>query len=78
MTLEQQQLYEVLTGEYGPVFEPIEMWACINAVGAKLSKDGNQWCFLCGENLQEGVAGFGDTIYEAAKAFHNEICESKA
>ena len=23
--------------------------------------DGNQWCALYGENLQEGVAGFGDT-----------------
>lgn len=73
-----QGLYEVLTGQYGPVFETIEMWACINAVGAKLSKDGNQWCFLWGENLQDGVAGFGDTIYEAAKAFYNEIRTSIA
>lgn len=23
--------------------------------------DGNQWCALYGANLQEGVAGFGDT-----------------
>lgn len=23
--------------------------------------DGDQWCALYGENLQEGVAGFGDT-----------------
>ena len=78
MTEEMQGLYEVLTGQYGQVFETIEMWACINAVGAKLSKDGNQWCFLWGENLQEGVAGFGDTIYEAAKSFFNEISTSKA
>jgi len=27
----------------------------------KLSLDGNQWCALYGENLQDGVAGFGDT-----------------
>jgi hypothetical protein len=26
-----------------------------------LSLDGNQWCALYGENLQDGVAGFGDT-----------------
>ena len=26
-----------------------------------LSMDGNQWCALYGENLQSGVAGFGDT-----------------
>lgn len=27
----------------------------------KISIDGNQWCALYGENLQDGVAGFGDT-----------------
>lgn len=37
--------------------------------GAKLSKDGNQWCWLYGENLQEGIAGFGDTPALAAKEF---------
>lgn len=26
-----------------------------------LSIDGNQWCALHGKNLQEGVAGFGDS-----------------
>lgn len=37
--------------------------------GAKLSKDGNQWCWLYGDNLQEGIAGFGDTPERAAAAF---------
>lgn len=27
----------------------------------RLFIDGNQWCALYGENLQEGVAGFGDS-----------------
>lgn len=27
----------------------------------RLSIDGNQWCALHGENLQDGVAGFGDS-----------------
>ncbi|HEC12279.1 MAG TPA: hypothetical protein ENI80_03375 [Acidiferrobacteraceae bacterium] len=31
--------------------------------------DGNKWCALYGDNLQEGVTGFGDTPYEAAKQF---------
>lgn len=31
--------------------------------------DGNKWCALFGENLQEGVAGFGDTPAEAMLAF---------
>ena len=31
----------------------------------KITKDENQWCCLSGENLQEGIAGFGDTPAEA-------------
>lgn len=34
-----------------------------------LSADGNMWCALLGENLQEGVAGFGKTPSEAMTAF---------
>lgn len=34
-----------------------------------LSADGNQWCALLGENLQIGVAGFGDTPELAMAAF---------
>ncbi len=34
-----------------------------------LSIDGNQWCALYGENLQDGVAGFGDSPDAAMRAF---------
>jgi hypothetical protein len=34
-----------------------------------LSIDGNQWCALYGENLQDGVVGFGDSPAEAMRAF---------
>jgi len=34
--------------------------------------DGNQWCALYGENLQDGVAGFGDSPVEAMHAFDAE------
>jgi hypothetical protein len=27
----------------------------------RLSVDGNQWCAMYGDNLQDGVAGFGDS-----------------
>lgn len=27
----------------------------------RMYPDGNQWCALYGENIQEGVCGFGDT-----------------
>lgn len=32
--------------------------------------DGNMWCALYGENLQEGVAGFGRTPAEATDDFN--------
>ena len=32
--------------------------------------DGNKWCVLYGENLQDGVAGFGDSPIEAVYAFN--------
>lgn len=45
-----------------------------------LSQDGDKWCFLFGDDLQSGVAGFGDTPEEAAQAFdkawRSERCAS--
>lgn len=38
-------------------------------------KDGNAWCILLGENLQEGVSGFGDTIIEAAMDFYRNYTD---
>jgi len=35
----------------------------------RLFIDGNQWCALFGENLQDGVAGFGDSPYLAMQDF---------
>ncbi len=35
-----------------------------------ISKDGNMWCALIGPNLQEGVAGFGETVTDA-EAVHD-------
>jgi len=34
-----------------------------------LSVDGNQWCALYGNDLQHGVAGFGDSPAKAMDAF---------
>ncbi len=34
-----------------------------------LSVDGNKWCALYGDNLQDGVAGFGDSPAEAYADF---------
>ena len=43
------------------------------------SKDGNQYCYLYGENLQVGIAGFGNTTAEAMsdfyRAFYNDTAK---
>lgn len=38
---------------------------------AKVYKDGDKWCCLYGDNIEEGVAGFGDTPEEACTHFDN-------
>jgi hypothetical protein len=40
--------------------------------------DGNQWCALYGEDLQMGVAGFGDTPEAACADFDKNWCTQKA
>lgn len=35
----------------------------------KVYKDGNQWCAMLGDNLQEGICGFGNSPDEATRAF---------
>lgn len=38
----------------------------------RLSLDGDQWCALYGDNLQDGVAGFGDSPADATWRFDQE------
>ena len=38
----------------------------------KLYQDGNQWCCLYGENIQEGIAGFGDTPHKAIMEWNHQ------
>lgn len=66
-------LFTLLDGAYGDVLDNVAMWQCINSLGIKPFKDGNQWCYLYGDNIQEGVYGFGETIYEAAFDFYKNI-----
>lgn len=37
-----------------------------------ISIDGDQWCALYGEDLQNGVAGFGDSPADAMADFNRE------
>ena len=45
----------------------------VTVLGLTPRRDGNQWCFLWGENLQEGVSGFGCTPEDAACAFDSAM-----
>lgn len=44
----------------------------------KMYPDGDQWCALYGENIQEGVCGFGETPEKAAQAFDLAWLNSRA
>ena len=68
-----QELDSVLGGAFSDWRNRLEMWPCIQSLGIKPYKDGNQWCFLYGNNIQDGVCGFGKTIYEAAVSFYNNL-----
>jgi len=43
--------------------------------------DGNKWCVLYGEDLMNGVAGFGDSpilaVYAFNKAWHETIAQQQ-
>jgi hypothetical protein len=52
--------------------------AFIAILKPRFSKDGNMFCFLFGDNLQDGIAGFGETPYKAAADFVNNLSNEKA
>ena len=43
--------------------------------GLQPYKDGDQWCILAGDNIQEGICGFGDTIEDALCEFLKEVLD---
>lgn len=47
----------------------------LTKAGLKPYKDGNKWCILAGENIQEGICGFGDTVEEALYEFLLDVLD---
>lgn len=47
--------------------------AMVASLKPRVFIDGNQWCVLWGENLQDGVAGFGDSPIHAIYAFNKAM-----
>lgn len=45
----------------------------IQKTGARLVRDGNQWCYILGEMPVDYVAGFGKSPYDAMQDFWNEF-----
>lgn len=51
--------------------ERSNLWAVV--LGLKPVRDGNEWCVLSGDNLIDGVAGFGKTPEAAIRAFESAM-----
>lgn len=51
--------------------EEIDLVAILNP---RIFIDGDQWCVLYGKDLQDGVAGFGDTQRKAVHDFNKSWC----
>ena len=71
--MDYNQLKSFFNNEIEPLLTHIEVWQCITALGIKPFKDGNQWCFLYGDNINDGVCGFGDTIEKADCDFYSNL-----
>ena len=71
--MDYEQLKAFTNNEIEPYLQHIEIWQCITALGIKPFKNGNLWCFLYGDNIQEVICGFGDTIDEAARNFYTVL-----
>ena len=73
-----EELNNSLNGAYADWIKHFQVWPCIQALGIKPYKDGNKWCFLYGDNIQEGIAGFGDTIIKPLMIFTMNLEEKEA
>ena len=47
----------------------------------KIYIDGDHWCVLWGENLQDGIAGFGSSpilaVYNFSKAWYQKLSDTE-
>jgi hypothetical protein len=63
----KQEIVHNLQQEFGGVAEYMIRPSVLYR--PSLAPDGTMWCALYGENLAEGVAGFGETPADAMRAF---------
>ena len=64
--------------ERGIAIEAAEM-NLVAVLKPRIFRDGNRWCVLYGDNLQDGIAGFGDSpmlaVYEFSKAWDAKVAQ---
>ena len=70
----QRQHFDVLEHESKMYTLGIaERLAFVSALHPTITKDGTKWCVLYGNDLQEGIAGFGDTVMQAVDDFNSAM-----
>jgi hypothetical protein len=78
MTFQDGWREDQVHGAMMEVYEQQKRFAIINGLGAKLSKDGNQFCFIVGDMPEHTVVGFGETVSLAAIDFEKNFYSEKA
>ena len=66
---EKQCMEQMRHDEEMCILEEMRVLKYISILKPKFSRDGNMYCYLHGDNLHEGIAGFGETAYKAAADF---------
>lgn len=67
-SFQQEGLYGVLVS----AAQAEEQFKMFSMLKPKLFQDGNQWCCLYGENIIEGIVGFGESPVKAISQWNNE------
>jgi hypothetical protein len=49
------------------------IYIAISALRPRIFPDGDRWCVLYGENISEGICGFGKTPIAAIRDFNNNV-----
>jgi hypothetical protein len=61
--------YQVIDTQLGAAVTEVQ-YKIFSMLKPSIQIDGNQWCVLYGEDLQSGVAGFGDIPHLAVLDFN--------
>ncbi|WP_170759913.1 hypothetical protein [Ruegeria lacuscaerulensis] len=54
-----------------------EEFNLVSVLGLVPFRDGNMWCVLWGENIQDGIAGFGYSPWDAVISFNKAVHEGE-